>query len=71
MGDIYDICHEKNYKGPHKFGDSSEEELESDELSKSLREILTRLQAIEDKIDSLDERMADLDRIELLRQYDD
>lgn len=41
------------------------------ELIKHLRDVLNRLQAIEDKIDSLDERMADIDRIELLRQYDD
>ena len=41
-----------------------------DEMVKGLREILTRLQALEDKIDSMDERLADIDRIDLLRDYD-
>ena len=56
-----------------KVGSDQESELviKLTELIKELRDTATRLQAIEDKLDSLDERMADLDRIELLREYDD
>lgn len=37
------------------------------EIARNLRDTLARLQAIEDKLDALDEKLADLDRIELLR----
>lgn len=41
------------------------------EIARNLRDTLARLQAIEDKLDLIDERLADLDRIELLRPYND
>lgn len=38
-----------------------------EKLSKQLTEALTRLEAIEEKLDSIDEQLSDIDRIELLR----
>ena len=39
------------------------------EIAKNLRDTLARLQAIEDKLDLIDERLVELDRVELVREY--
>jgi hypothetical protein len=53
MGDVYDICHEEGYEGPHKFGGSYDpsperkQELKDEEVAREIKTLKKRVEILE------------------------